>query len=148
MTSFVYSIIKLVTLMLIQNGYKVNHYILVDNAKYIDRIKEFRNDYYSNVYLNEIELKVREDIQSNDILVINDVNIFLNIFNLEQLKENRNCPIIINSNFEVYLSKFNKNFKLFEDKQMISMIGLLANLRPYNNIVNPFLPKINIFVIF
>ena len=128
--------------MLIQNGYKVNHYILIENNK--DQNQEFKNDYYSNIYLDEKDNKIRETIEKNDVIVFNNHDLFVKIFN--GYSENMNYSIIINCNFEVYIKKFNKTFKLFEEKQMISMIGLLANLRPYNQIVTPFFPKINIFV--
>ena len=65
--------------MLIQNGYKVNHYILIENNK--DQNQEFKNDYYSNIYLDEKDNKIRETIEKNDVIVFNNHDLFVKIFN-------------------------------------------------------------------
>lgn len=89
-------------------------------------------------------------IEENCIAVINDYSEFKRIYDLEQLKgkDNKLIALILNQKFEIFIPHLNKYYSIFDDKEMISLTGILGSLRPYHEYQGPYIPKVNFFEMF
>lgn len=137
-------------LSLTQNGYKIKHYILGSES---DKIMNL-NDYYIRYELATTNSKkLSQLIQDSHVVVLNDFDNFEKYTNLEALKaltskkgSQSPFPLIMNQKFEVFMSKLNCFYSIFEDKQMLAFSGMLSRTRQYNEYTPPFVPRVNIFV--
>jgi hypothetical protein len=86
---------------------------------------------------------------NSQVIIINNYSLFKQHFNLEDIKtesKTKKFPIVINQKFEVYIPELKKYYNIFEDKEILSFSGILGSLRPQQEYIAPFLPRVSIFV--
>ena len=139
--------LKIVILLLTQNGYKINHFsesLLLNNEKQI-----LKNDLYEHILIPSNLNDLTSQLNKCEIVIIMDFNYFKTKYKTdkEHIQTLFKIPILINSDYEFILPDTNGcKTTIFKDKEIISYSGILSRLRPANVHRPPHIPEINYFV--